>query len=134
MVFSTADKRSIAGVRAVGLTEFGGPEVLRVLDRSTVNLDLEMLGMPDEIHELQGTYGITPGLWSDFTGRDAVTDKDGRFRLEGVLPGVRFALYVSDGDLREERTLVARRQHVRVEPGKAADLGVLRKGEGVRQE
>ncbi len=32
-------------------TQFGKSLVLRVLDRSTVNLDLEMLGMPDYIHE-----------------------------------------------------------------------------------
>ncbi|HST29369.1 MAG TPA: GspE/PulE family protein [Chthoniobacterales bacterium] len=31
-------------------TQFGESVVLRVLDRSTVNLDLEMLGMPDDIH------------------------------------------------------------------------------------
>ncbi|HLW36720.1 MAG TPA: GspE/PulE family protein [Chthoniobacterales bacterium] len=31
-------------------TQFGESVVLRVLDRSTVNLDLEMLGMPDYIH------------------------------------------------------------------------------------
>jgi type IV pilus assembly protein PilB len=32
-------------------TQFGESVVLRVLDRSTVNLDLEMLGIPDYIHE-----------------------------------------------------------------------------------
>src|SRR3984893_17252846 len=32
-------------------TQFGESVVLRVLDRSTVNLDLEMLGMPSYIHE-----------------------------------------------------------------------------------
>jgi type IV pilus assembly protein PilB len=32
-------------------TQFGESVVLRVLDRTTVNLDLEMLGMPDYIHE-----------------------------------------------------------------------------------
>ena len=32
-------------------TQFGESLVLRVLDRSTVNLDLEMLGMPDYIHD-----------------------------------------------------------------------------------
>src|ERR1700720_1741474 len=32
-------------------TQFGESVVLRVLDRSTVNLDLEMLGMPEHIHE-----------------------------------------------------------------------------------
>ena len=31
-------------------TQFGESVVLRVLDRSTLNLDLEMLGMPDYIH------------------------------------------------------------------------------------
>src|SRR2546422_5269861 len=32
-------------------TQFGESVVLRVLDRSTVNLDLEALGMPDHIHD-----------------------------------------------------------------------------------
>jgi type IV pilus assembly protein PilB len=32
-------------------TQFGESVVLRVLDRTTVNLDLEMLGMPDYIHD-----------------------------------------------------------------------------------
>ncbi|MDQ6860654.1 MAG: Flp pilus assembly complex ATPase component TadA, partial [Verrucomicrobiota bacterium] len=32
-------------------TQFGESVVLRVLDRSTVNLDIEALGMPDYIHE-----------------------------------------------------------------------------------
>jgi type IV pilus assembly protein PilB len=32
-------------------TQFGESLVLRVLDRSTVNLDLEMLGMPEYIHQ-----------------------------------------------------------------------------------
>jgi type IV pilus assembly protein PilB len=48
-------QKNIAG-RSVDLrvstlpTQFGESVVLRVLDRSTVNLDLEMLGMPEEIH------------------------------------------------------------------------------------
>jgi type IV pilus assembly protein PilB len=48
-------QRNIAG-RPVDLrvstlpTQFGESLVLRVLDRTTVNLDLEMLGMPDYIH------------------------------------------------------------------------------------
>src|SRR3954471_22413379 len=49
-------QKSIAG-RSVDLrvstlpTQFGESVVLRVLDRSTVNLDLEMLGMPDYIYD-----------------------------------------------------------------------------------
>jgi type IV pilus assembly protein PilB len=48
-------QKNIAG-RSVDLrvstlpTQFGESVVLRVLDRSVVNLDLEMLGMPDYIH------------------------------------------------------------------------------------
>jgi len=48
-------QKNIAG-RSVDLrvstlpTQYGESVVLRVLDRSTVNLDLEMLGMPDYIH------------------------------------------------------------------------------------
>jgi type IV pilus assembly protein PilB len=49
-------QKNIAG-RSVDLrvstlpTQFGESVVLRVLDRATVNLDLEMLGMPDYIHQ-----------------------------------------------------------------------------------
>jgi type IV pilus assembly protein PilB len=49
-------QKSIAG-RSVDLrvstlpTQFGESVVLRVLDRSTVNLDLEALGLPDYIHD-----------------------------------------------------------------------------------
>ena len=50
-----------------------------------------------------------------------------------LLPGVDFAVYASDGDLAKERTLVAMRNRVRVETGKANDLGVLKQGEGVRE-
>jgi type IV pilus assembly protein PilB len=48
-------QKNIAG-RSIDLrvstlpTQFGESLVLRVLDRTTVNLDLEMLGMPDYIH------------------------------------------------------------------------------------
>jgi hypothetical protein len=78
--------------------------------------------------------GGSEGLWSAFVGRDATTDKEGRFRLEGVLPGVDFGLYVSDGDLAKPRTLVALRHKVRAEAGKANDLGALKKGDGVKEE
>jgi len=49
-------QKSVAG-RTVDLrvsslpTQFGESVVLRVLDRSTVNLDLESLGLPDHIHD-----------------------------------------------------------------------------------
>jgi type IV pilus assembly protein PilB len=49
-------QKNVAG-RSVDLrvstlpTQFGESVVLRVLDRSTVNLDLEALGLPEEIHD-----------------------------------------------------------------------------------
>jgi hypothetical protein len=63
--------------------------------------------LPDELTIIQGRSNILPTLWSGFLTRDATTDKDGRFRLEGALPGVDFTLYVSDGDLEKPLTLVA---------------------------
>jgi RNA polymerase sigma factor (sigma-70 family) len=90
--------------------------------------------LPDEFTSFQGAFAIHRGLWHKFLGRDTVTDKDGRFRLEGVLPGVSFNVYVSDGDLSKERTLVDQRSGVRVEAGKAKDLGLLRKREGAKEE
>jgi hypothetical protein len=90
--------------------------------------------LPIEAFGLQGVYAFRPDLWSAFVGRDAVTDADGRFKLEGVLPGVEFTLYVSDGDLAKERTLVVTRKQVGVETGKAKDLGDLKKGDGIKEE
>jgi protocatechuate 3,4-dioxygenase beta subunit len=93
--------------------------------------DYDNLGY--EQRGIQGNFGIYRGLSNKFLSREATTDKDGRFRVEGVLPGVDFALYVSDGDLAKERTLVASKNRVRVEAGKAHDLGVLKQGEGVKE-
>ena len=90
--------------------------------------------LPDELIAFQGMLAISPGLWSKFVGREATTDKDGRFRLEGVLPGVDFNVYVSEGDLAKRNTLVDMRKQVRVEPGKANDLGTLKKGAGEKEE
>jgi RNA polymerase sigma factor (sigma-70 family) len=87
--------------------------------------DYDNLGY--EQRSVQGNFGIYRGLPNEFLGRDATTDKDGRFRVDGVLPGVDFVVYVSDGDLSKERTLVVKRAQVRVEVGKANDLGILKK-------
>jgi hypothetical protein len=90
--------------------------------------------LPHEWTQFQGVFGGQRGLWPKFLGREAVTDKDGRFRLEGVLPDVGFVVYASDGDLAKERTLAASRSRVRVEAGKTQDLGVLKQGEGVKRD
>jgi hypothetical protein len=89
--------------------------------------------LPHEFNTFQGTSAIYRGLWSNLIGRDAVTDKDGRFKLDGVLPGVDFDFYVSDGDLAKPGTLIIQQRKIRVEPGKAKDIGTLKTGEGLKK-
>jgi hypothetical protein len=89
--------------------------------------------LPHELSTFQGVSGIYRGLWSNFIGRDAVTDKDGRFKLDGVLPGIDFDFYVSDGDLAKAGTLVIQQRKIRAEPGKRKDLGTLKTGEGLKR-
>ncbi len=83
--------------------------------------------LPNEMSAFQGLNSISRGFWSKFLGREVTTDKDGRFTLDGVLPGTGFDLYVSDGDLAKPLTLVTQRRDVRAEAGKTSDLGVLKK-------
>jgi RNA polymerase sigma factor (sigma-70 family) len=90
--------------------------------------------LPLEYVTFQGVHNIQHALWSGFTGRKTTTDKDGRFRLEGVFPGLRYQLYASDGDVRKARTLVAQRQGIRVEAGGKKDVGAVKKGEGMRED
>jgi hypothetical protein len=90
--------------------------------------------LPFEQRAIQGTFNIYRGLWLDFLSHDVTTDKDGRFRLEDVQPGVDFVLYVSDGDLAKEQTLVVMKKGVRVEAGKATNLGVLKKGAAEKED
>jgi hypothetical protein len=89
--------------------------------------------LPQETTTFQGVSAIHRGLWTRFLERQVTTDKGGKFRLEGIMPGVSFALAVSDGDLEKDRTLVALWRRVQVEAGKTRNLGELKKGEGVRE-
>jgi RNA polymerase sigma factor (sigma-70 family) len=84
--------------------------------------------------DIQGNFSIYRGLPKKFLTRDMTTDKEGRFRVDGVLPGVDFDVYVGDGDLSRQGTLVVSKNRVRVEAGKANDLGVLKKDDGKGNE
>src|SRR5262249_3448962 len=56
--------------------------------------------------------------------------ENGRFQLAGLLPGLEYTVYVSDGDVEESGTLVVERRKVTISAGKTPDLGVLMKREG----
>jgi RNA polymerase sigma factor (sigma-70 family) len=85
--------------------------------------------LPYETLKSQGVFGMVRAPWWKLTKRTAKTDADGQFRLDGLMPGLEYTLYVSDGDLGEPGTLVTSRSKVTVEPGKTTDLGVLQRAE-----
>jgi len=80
-----------------------------------------------EQSKIQGIYNIQPAPWWELTRRTVKTDEKGRFRLEGLLPGLDYTVYVSEGDVGEPDTLVTSRPKVTVDAGKTTDLGVLTK-------
>ena len=85
--------------------------------------------LPSEAMKFQGTFSAMRSLWWKLTKRTAKTDDNGRFRLDGLMPGLEYTFYVSDGDLGESGTLVTSRQKVTVPSGKTHDLGILKKGD-----
>jgi protocatechuate 3,4-dioxygenase beta subunit len=87
----------------------------------------------DELFVFQGVMGLGPGLWRQFTGRQTTTDRDGRFRLEGLFPGWPYQLFAGKGDLKKENALVLSKDGLSAESGKAKDLGDL-KSEHVSDE
>jgi hypothetical protein len=59
--------------------------------------------------------------WDKVLNREATTDKDGKFHLTGLLPGLKYDLAVNDGQARE-----ITRQRLSVESGKNTALGDLK--------
>jgi hypothetical protein len=60
--------------------------------------------------------------WEKILNREATTDKDGKFRLDGLVPGLAYDLGVNDGAPQD----VIRRESLSVESGTANDLGDLK--------
>jgi RNA polymerase sigma factor (sigma-70 family) len=85
--------------------------------------------LPNHTMKVQGLFGISRGPWRNWTNRSVKSDQDGRFTLDNLLPGLKYTLYVSDGDLGESGTLVTRRNDVSVEAGKTTELGTLSRSE-----
>jgi RNA polymerase sigma factor (sigma-70 family) len=70
--------------------------------------------------------------WDKIINREATTDKDGKFRLDGLVPGLKYDLAVSDGQEQE----LMRKESLSVEPGKTNDLGELKPaaGKGAKED
>jgi hypothetical protein len=83
--------------------------------------------LPTDTLKFQGTYGMQRGPWRSWTTRTTKTAADGKFKLDGLLPGLTYTIHVSDGELGEAGTLVATKRGVTVEAGKELDLGELKR-------
>jgi RNA polymerase sigma factor (sigma-70 family) len=72
------------------------------------------------------TFGIDRRPWDRFTSRRSTADQDGRFRIEGLLPGQHYHVVASDEEVRHGRAVSHQANGVSVEAGKTKDLGDIR--------
>jgi hypothetical protein len=79
--------------------------------------------LPQELYPFGRVLGIAVGGWYDFTGRRAVTDAEGRFRLEGLLPDVPYTVVAAEESIRPGKPVTHKRGGQTVGAGKAKDLG-----------
>ncbi|VTR92038.1 sigma-70 family rna polymerase sigma factor : RNA polymerase sigma factor, sigma-70 family OS=Singulisphaera acidiphila (strain ATCC BAA-1392 / DSM 18658 / VKM B-2454 / MOB10) GN=Sinac_5058 PE=4 SV=1: Sigma70_r2: Sigma70_r4_2: CarboxypepD_reg [Gemmata massiliana] len=82
--------------------------------------------LPDEVFADRGVFGIHPGAWQRFTGRETKADKDGRFKLKGLLPGQQYRLVVGFHPEKKGGELLHQRADLTVKPGETTDLGDLK--------
>jgi hypothetical protein len=60
--------------------------------------------------------------WDRVINRETTTDKDGKFRIDGLIPGLKYDLTLNDGTAQG----VIRREKLSVESGKDKELGDLK--------
>jgi RNA polymerase sigma factor (sigma-70 family) len=94
----------------------GGLHVRAVLSRTGEDLD-----------RLPAQFFLPRGTWAEKLEAKAATDADGKFRLDGLLPGLKYNLVVSEDDSEGPDRVVLRRDGVMpAEAGRSQDLGDLR--------
>jgi hypothetical protein len=69
--------------------------------------------------------GLGRGAWHSFTARRVVSDKEGRFRIDGLLPGVPYTVVASEEKIGPGKPVSHRKDRVTVEAGNTRDLGNL---------
>ena len=97
--------------------------------RVVVRLSLDSkryCNLPEEYDRLSGAFNIYSGSWRGFTGREATTDKEGRFRVEGLIPGEKYDLFGGPGDIDRKGGVTHRAPRLTLTPGQEKDLGDLK--------
>jgi hypothetical protein len=121
----TVKLRPLAAIKGRLLDTDGKPLAnLRIV----VKLSLDgkrYCNLPLEDHYLSGNFNIVSGAWRNFTGREATTDKEGQFRVEGIIPGEAYDFYGGPGDI-ERKGGVSHRTSLNLTPGQEKDLGDLK--------
>ena len=98
---------------------------LRVVLRLSLD-SKRFANLPEEYDRLSGAFSIHPGSWRNFTGREATTDKEGRFRVEGLIPGEQYDLFGGPGDIDRKGGVTHRAPRLTVTPAQEKDLGDLK--------
>jgi hypothetical protein len=81
----------------------------------------------EDLDRLPVQFFITAGTWAAKLEGKARTDADGKFRLDGLLPGLKYTLVVREDESDDPDRLVFRRDGVApAEAGRNQDLGDLR--------
>jgi hypothetical protein len=100
----------------------------RILDangkpRAGLTVAAMMTPLREDYKELAVELLYNYPSWSKITNGEATTDNDGRFRVEGLVPGLKYLVNVRDGaDILTDYT----REVSSLESGKATDLGDLK--------
>jgi RNA polymerase sigma factor (sigma-70 family) len=82
----------------------------------------------EDLDRLPVQFFITRGTWAARLEGKAVTDAAGKFRLRGLLPGLKYGLVVSEDESEDPDRLVLRRDILApAEAGRNLDLGELRR-------
>jgi RNA polymerase sigma factor (sigma-70 family) len=106
-----ADGRPWAGLRVRAAYSIAELEAARVAAKDYHDLPWELL------------YEYP--VWRGFINKEATTDASGRFRLDGLVSGLKYDLEAKAG----EGPAAAMREGLAVEPGKTRDVGDLRSKE-----
>jgi len=75
-----------------------------------------------DFKELPGDLLYDNPAWGEIINRETTTDKDGKFRIDGLIPGLRYDLTLKTGTAPD----AIRREKLSVESGKDKDLGDLK--------